>query len=934
MNVLIDSCFPFPSFRTWQRECIQGALHVLYDLDYDVFFVDAPVGFGKSPTLVGIASTAFAAQGITSYYLTPQKILQDQLLRDFPQMPQIKGRDNYPCLESVDRHDVPPLTCEMGSCLREIGDHKSCVYYPTRCPYLVAREKCLNAPLCGMNMSYFLVAKTIFEPRDLLIVDEAHDVPEWGVKFVELIITERDVGKIPILNIFSDCVNWLETTVRPAIWNELDYNREKRDSGFFYEQFNHKRQMGDYQHYFSECTRLERILSKITELLDDYKHFGEYWVMAIEDMKHSKDHLKQIRFTPITSARFLAKLLWSRGKKIIVASGTIVPDYYIAEAGLGGMRFNKKECVFSVPSEFPPERSPIYYYPVGKMSLAEKNTTFPKMIEIINRIIAERQDRRGIIHCRSYTNADYIEQHIDPQLQYLIFIQDRYNRDESLQSWLQDKHTASVFVSTAMTEGIDLKDDLCLLPSNAVLTKMGFVPIETCNLQTEVTNNNGKWTRINAVMRRNYQGDIIVLKSQYINEEIRVTPDHRVLVSYMGHILWKRAKDIDIKKDRLVYPIQQEIHDIEEFQLNEKRQIKNRIGSVKCDSDLMRLFGYYISEGSLSASHISFSFNIKEDNLVMDVNNIISERFGYTGTITPNITSNSQQLTFCLVSLVNLMRMFGRGAKNKQIPPNFLFLSIEKQRELIKGMWLGDGTVKGRVMYRTASKELAKQLCYILLRLGYVSSISFAKSKESYVRGRLIRASAIWSVIIPRTDQERFCKEMGFTTKYLHLNKNKNWTCHRYIWRNGKLILPISEKRIEQYTGFVYNIEAEIGESFVTQSFCVHNCRYQIYVKMAYPDLSDPRIAKRKDLGHKLWMAYQPIEDCEQASGRATRSKEDCSEMFLLDGSFGYLWVRYHKYFKTFFVDRVIPISSLDEVELLTIDRPMIAPLKFWIAQP
>jgi Rad3-related DNA helicase len=453
-EALVKNCFPFPTFRPHQEEACRKILAALFEQDYGLAIIDAPVGFGKSPVLVGIATTAFVAEQKTSFYTTPQIVLQNQLTRDFPQIPSIKGRSNYNCLESVEQHQNPILHCDMGSCLID-PLKQTCPYSHGNCLYLKAKEECKNAPICCMNLAYYLTAKNVFDDRDILIIDEGHNVSEWGIRQIEVVISRSDIGDLPFPNIktYPETIDWLKTVVQPAISSEKSRTKSKRD----WSPVGSK----DYQYYFTELSRLERILEKITLLLDDWEFTRgtEEWIISNRTIIRGKNVYKQLAFTPITAGRFLGKLLWSRADKIIVSSGTISPDFFIKEAGLGKLAFDPKDCVISVPSDFPPERSPIYYKPVGKMIQKEKETTWPHMIRAINEVILPRQDRRGIVHTYSYENANYIYDHIDPSLRYLLVMQDRNNRDESLANWLKMKGP-SLFISTNMTEGLDLKDDL------------------------------------------------------------------------------------------------------------------------------------------------------------------------------------------------------------------------------------------------------------------------------------------------------------------------------------------------------------------------------------------------------------------------------------------------------------------------------------------
>ncbi len=68
--------------------------------------VEAPTGAGKSAIAVTLAREASSA-----YILTAQKILQDQYLRDFPELAVMKGRGDHPPPRAPPHpHARPPLS--------------------------------------------------------------------------------------------------------------------------------------------------------------------------------------------------------------------------------------------------------------------------------------------------------------------------------------------------------------------------------------------------------------------------------------------------------------------------------------------------------------------------------------------------------------------------------------------------------------------------------------------------------------------------------------------------------------------------------------------------------------------------------------------------------------------------------------------------------
>ncbi len=471
----VDTLFPYKnaqgkaSYRPYQEKVIIKALTALVEQDYNVFYIDASVGHGKSADIITV-ERVLSEMGLNSYYTTPQLILQDQL-GEFKDLPQVKGRSNYPCLEeyieSMSKESIgewffknPDANCSNAEC--QINESYRC-QFKDKCVYSVQRDKCIDSTMCGMNIAYMmLVRRDLFDQRYLFSCDEAHGVPEWGVGFVSVIIRESDVGFIPVFEKgFQAYILWLEKTIYPRYELKEEQMKERLQS---LGKGKRKIVMGLTEDY----KRVKNLLKKIDLLLADYEENQEEWIWDIvEDTRG-----KKLVFQPITSGRFLDAILWSRGEKMLFSSGTITPDIFQEEGGLKEKSFNFKDCVIEVPSEFPPEKSPITYKAIGKMTAKDgvKDISFPLIMKEINQEVSDRKDRKGIIHCFSYDNADYIIKNLREDLKPLMFIQDRTDREGSLERWMKSNEP-SVFISTNMTEGLNLKGDLCRYQ---IYTKVGF----------------------------------------------------------------------------------------------------------------------------------------------------------------------------------------------------------------------------------------------------------------------------------------------------------------------------------------------------------------------------------------------------------------------------------------------------------------------------
>ena len=90
--------------------------------------------------------------------------------------------------------------------------------------------------------------------------------------------------------------------------------------------------------------------------------------------------------------------------------------------------------------------------------------------------------------------------------------------------------------------------------------------------------------------------------------------------------------------------------------------------------------------------------------------------------------------------------------------------------------------------------------------------------------------------------------------------------------------------------------------------------RYQIIVKVPYPDTSDIRV-RELWINRKAWnwARYQAIKNIVQAYGRVVRAEDDWGVTYILDESFSHLF-RYKSQFPKWFVEAVKEVKDLEEV--------------------
>lgn len=259
------------------------------------------------------------------------------------------------------------------------------------------------------------------------------------------------------------------------------------------------------------------------------------------------------------------------------------------------------------------------------------------------------------------------------------------------------------------------------------------------------------------------------------------------------------------------------------------------------DKDFMRLCGYFIAEGGINYNYeenrnmgIHFAFNINEEKYIKDVECIMENIFGVK--FTKKLCDNDNGINLIYTNKIlgdffeNLFapREYqtkkGRGRKSNivRIPSEFINLPLDKLKEMIKGIWRGDGSYykspeiskQNRYEYSigTTSSTLAFQLIYIMSRFNILCSIDLRHPKKE-------NHSIFYDVSILGEDIDIFENIINennlVRTTYRQVNK--------YIRGNKSFYLPITSIDTIKYNGDVWNLDVEEDNSYVS-TIAIHNC--------------------------------------------------------------------------------------------------------------
>lgn len=435
--------FPAPEFRGNQRQALAD-IRQAYDRGNDIVLVQAPTGSGKSllaRAILGCAkrdSTDCEATG--GIYTTPQvsqleEVAEDEFLDDIQ---VLSGKSNYGCiLPSEKGVPVPRAKCNRDP---DFECHKK-----QECPYFRERRKARSAMFAGMTLAYYLQTafNDMFIDRDVVVIDEAHGLPEWAEMYAAIEISPQTVP------------NWSEvrpTTTITDVDTAAAYIAELIPilRGW-------KNRLLDEDELDEEKTiirdQLDRLVPDIKWFLDTVDDSdGLTWVVDPDERTNA------LTLKPLRPERFLSSALWERGKKFALLSATLLNKAaFCSRVGIPKSRVELVE----VEHTFPLENRPLVDVTQGKMTYDERDETIPNIADVIERLCSEHAGEKGFIHCHSYSIQDRLLSHLnDGQHGHRVMGHDSENRDERLKAWL-NRNDDTVFFSVKMEEALNLEDDLC-----------------------------------------------------------------------------------------------------------------------------------------------------------------------------------------------------------------------------------------------------------------------------------------------------------------------------------------------------------------------------------------------------------------------------------------------------------------------------------------
>jgi intein/homing endonuclease len=408
----------------------------------------------------------------------------------------------------------------------------------------------------------------------------------------------------------------------------------------------------------------------------------------------------------------------------------------------------------------------------------------------------------------------------------------------------------------------------CFTPDTLIDTSKGLVPIITAK---DSLTNDGTYQKILALHEKDFDGEILDIELVGINKKynINVTDNHDIFsiktnkckyypnepkskrccfecknknaLKYCKEsdysITENKAKDLE-SGDYLVTPIIKITNNIKSIDLFELLKIYNKYtfkkngvysnGIKRYDrylnitSELMKLIGFYLAEGSLSSSQTTFSFHSNEIEYHTFIKNITEKLFHSSTTIL--ITNNSARVTSNSTILRDILESLCGKAKNKHLPKEIYNIGNKNINALLSGYFAGDGWyIKksnkksgSEIGVATCIENLSFSIFKLLCSLGFRPGLCYRKGKDvQFIKEDRIISST------QRYDIRLYDNQANVLSNIFGFDKN-NEQLNVLIYKG---FIPYKIKSIskKKYIGKVYDLTIENNHNYCVPFALVHN---------------------------------------------------------------------------------------------------------------
>ena len=374
---------------------------------------------------------------------------------------------------------------------------------------------------------------------------------------------------------------------------------------------------------------------------------------------------------------------------------------------------------------------------------------------------------------------------------------------------------------------------LCVDFTQEIQVNPGLKPINQIAIGELVLTHAGEYKPVTKIWDMSYSGPFYKIYVYGKPEPLVCTADHQIiavsrpisnrkdkrLLRVTSPLLFYRPGELK-PGDYLVSPVVRKVIQTERYEKDVpiyRGGKSTRRQSLEASPELFRLIGYYYAEGCCDGGRrVNFDFNMNErETYARDCGDLVLKFFGKQVKVRKN---GEHGIRLVLDSALgeDFFSQFGKGAPNKAMPDWIFFAEPEKQLELVKGEWQGDGcrVRQARQKYlniTTTSKTLAFQLQSVYARLGIVATIDTEQSPNR-LRSYHVNVFGRWAI--------KLAKMWGIEFDYSPTkHADKFHIDDRYVY------LPIRKIEVEEVRDHrVMDVTVEDDHTFAPLGLATSNC--------------------------------------------------------------------------------------------------------------
>ena len=391
--------------------------------------------------------------------------------------------------------------------------------------------------------------------------------------------------------------------------------------------------------------------------------------------------------------------------------------------------------------------------------------------------------------------------------------------------WMDINQSDTLQAKSAREE----KDEkhICLAEGTLVLTKRGYMPIESVIVgEDETLTHNGRWKRIIGKAKTAENADVVQVIATGIPNLV-LTPNHKL---YAKKNPARRKNKYAIEN---IDPEWVEAKDSKDYWV-----LQNLPPIMDSDipSDEWWVIGRWLADGHVDARGRQFFVSIGEKKLAE-----FREKAGkFIGAEYNKGSCTQIGLKGLSDSARDFLHRCGERAENKMIPVEGISLNPELSESLLAGYLSGDGCLepnKKQYMLSSVSRALLLGIAIITHRAKGLSPSIYAGrgEREKEIQGRTVHCKQEWVSNIAH----KYC--FGRIERYCS-------------WKSVKEVKPAGKAD-------VWSIEVEDDHSFTAEGCVVQNCPLQLTVIQRGLELwtnpSDVVLTPFLGIGSEAYMAVK-----------------------------------------------------------------------------